>query len=368
MPYCKLTLVAALKATLIASCALTASAIPAGTSTHSSDVDPGIFLGQPLEKLTDFRKYGVSLASALGINDDHTIEVARGTYNKKYEAFIKCMALVVNKGEYRIPNGNLENEEFAFQALMDAGHRAKGAWKKSADHVSRPYVSLDTMGRRCFVYSYDGHEDVLDYIEQGRLDSIADVKTIARGVLRGIMFLHSAGIVHNDIKLENVMLSTVYTTNGIRLKPTLVDFDLASPLRRDGNGVVIPDHNLRGSPPYMPPEALTMTAADLSKKDVWAAGIVVYAMVANSFIFDHRDENKYKIAVMNSKVNGLPWSPIRSALSQYPKAQGWPLEAALYAMLTTLPQNRPSAQTCLAILNGQAHSDAWRAACRSIGD
>ena len=49
------------------------------------------------------------------------------------------------------------------------------------------------------------------------------VKELALQIANGVKYLHSFGIVHRDLKLENIMM----TDNSDSAKPVIVDFGLA---------------------------------------------------------------------------------------------------------------------------------------------
>ncbi|RKP25542.1 kinase-like domain-containing protein [Syncephalis pseudoplumigaleata] len=245
---------------------------------------------------------------------------------------------------------------------MEASNRANGKPRLGVNNVSRPYTKLDTLGKRCFVYSYDGDKNLAAYLKGKPLSGISFMKTITAGILSGLAYLHNAGIVHNDIKPHNVMLSTMSTKAGTKLKTTIIDFDLASPLNRDDNGDVILGRNDGGSLPYQPPEVFRSVASDLSKKDIWAAGIVLYEMITGTYLFDIGNYKTFSQGMLNLETTGIPWEPVFTKLRWYSAVQTRPLLNALRAMLAVSPQDRPSAETCLAILNGKAPSAAIREA------
>ncbi|KAF8317036.1 uncharacterized protein EI90DRAFT_3170803 [Cantharellus anzutake] len=96
----------------------------------------------------------------------------------------------------------------------------------------------------------------------------ADRLGIVRGVCRGLAHLHSCGVVHGDIKPENVVVSSSTQTGP---KPKLCDFRLSS---------VVDDFTTRAKAPstmgtirYTSPELMdgTVTGRD-ENSDVWAFG------------------------------------------------------------------------------------------------
>jgi len=91
--------------------------------------------------------------------------------------------------------------------------------------------------------------------------------------------LHGLGILHRDVKLENLLCDT--STRPPRVK--LCDFGHAV-TQRD----LMADRQFYGTPGYAAPEVV-QGPVWTAKADVWAMGIVMYAMLANSLPFDCED-------------------------------------------------------------------------------
>ena len=105
----------------------------------------------------------------------------------------------------------------------------------------------------------------------GRLEP-AEASEIARQAARGLHYAHEQGVVHRDVKPENILLtrdgSTLVADFGIA-RPT----DGSTPSGLTGTGIVV------GTPAYMSPEQAT-GAADLdARTDVYALGCVLYEML-----------------------------------------------------------------------------------------
>lgn len=94
-------------------------------------------------------------------------------------------------------------------------------------------------------------------MESGALP-VPEVLVIARQLLAGLAHLHTAGLVHRDVKPENCIF--------IGGKLTLADFGLLA--QADGGASLV------GTPRYMPPSGPMDTRAD-----VYAAGLVLYEML-----------------------------------------------------------------------------------------
>jgi tRNA A-37 threonylcarbamoyl transferase component Bud32 len=95
-------------------------------------------------------------------------------------------------------------------------------------------------------------------------------------VFDAVQYAHRQGIVHRDIKPDNVLLTE-------QLRPLLADFGLAriqsESLDVDEVGLIL------GTPYYMAPEQVLAEDVD-GRADVYALGILTYAIVAGRVPFD----------------------------------------------------------------------------------
>jgi serine/threonine-protein kinase len=105
--------------------------------------------------------------------------------------------------------------------------------------------------------------------ESGEQFSPAEVVQILLPASEGLSVVHRAGLVHRDIKPDNIMLTPVH-------RVVLMDFGLVLP-EFDVNG----KQRVAGSPPYMAPEALLNTGATGSGHlvDIFGLGAVAYELL-----------------------------------------------------------------------------------------
>ncbi|XP_050527835.1 testis-specific serine/threonine-protein kinase 2-like [Daktulosphaira vitifoliae] len=101
-------------------------------------------------------------------------------------------------------------------------------------------------------------------------------------ILDALSYIHKRGIVHRDVKCENVMLDD----SGRNVK--LVDFGLARNKMLDSNNQIIESSTFCGSYAYSSPELLRMLPHRQNMSDLWAATVVCYAMLCGQLPF--RDE------------------------------------------------------------------------------
>jgi serine/threonine protein kinase len=90
---------------------------------------------------------------------------------------------------------------------------------------------------------------------------------IASDILKGLKYSHSKGIIHNDIKLENIMIDK----NNV---PRIIDYGLSCTIVERGQwGEYC--NSTGGTPDYIPPEYISDNIR-LPASDLWALGITLY--------------------------------------------------------------------------------------------
>ena len=129
-------------------------------------------------------------------------------------------------------------------------------------------------GRQYIVFEYIDGENLKELVvRKGRLD-VREALEIALEVAHGLAFAHEHGLVHRDVKPQNVLL------NGDgRAKVT--DFGIARSLDVDGmtqTGTVL------GTSNYIAPEQASGKRVD-AHTDVYALGVVLYEMLAGEVPF-----------------------------------------------------------------------------------
>lgn len=155
---------------------------------------------------------------------------------------------------------------------------------------------------------------VIEYIEGLSLDTIIlrdgaldsyDAGLIAYDVARALLYIHSKGIIHRDIKPGNILISK----NG---QVKLTDFGIAS-LGADDDIDNKSKMEMLGTPAYMSPEQLENFSETDVKSDIYSFGVVLYEMLTglkpfmgelNSRFFSNIKKGKYyRIHKMNKEAS-----------------------------------------------------------------
>lgn len=110
--------------------------------------------------------------------------------------------------------------------------------------------------------------------QQGPLPLVR-ARAIASQILSGLAAIHRAGLVHGDMKSDNVLVDAAD-------RVTIIDFGLAR--SQGARPEWLDEHMLSGTPEYMAPE-LVMGRPITVAAEIYAVGVIVYEMVTGSTPF-----------------------------------------------------------------------------------
>ncbi|KAJ7689156.1 hypothetical protein B0H17DRAFT_643200 [Mycena rosella] len=106
-----------------------------------------------------------------------------------------------------------------------------------------------------------------------------------RFLLSGVEFLHKRGVVHNDIKPANILLSS-------KNIPVLVDFGFAEKYDMK-SGTAFHSNLSYGTPEYLSPERARGLPHDTRKSDVWSLGVTFFEILIGRTPFEHSDTEQF---------------------------------------------------------------------------
>ena len=155
--------------------------------------------------------------------------------------------------------------------------------------------------------------------------------SLAAQALDGLQAVHDAGIVHRDIKLDNVFVCDALPGLGRVVK--LLDLGVAKMLPGSGPApltVATEEGVSMGTPRFFSPEQATGAALD-GRCDVYAMGLVLYALLTGRTLFEQlRDVD----ALIEAHARTPPEPPSRFV--ELPVA----LEAGILRALAKQPEDR----------------------------
>jgi len=154
--------------------------------------------------------------------------------------------------------------------------------------------------------------ELLDRVTEKGYYTEHDAANIISQILAGVNYLHSRGIVHRDLKLENLVLSDPSDSALVKI----ADFGLSKYFT---NGSML--QTMCGSPQYVAPEILDVgivTQAYSPAVDMWSVGVILYILLSGYSPFD--DDND---AVLFEKIRCGEYSledPVWSEVSEDAKS------------------------------------------------
>ena len=168
---------------------------------------------------------------------------------------------------------------------------------------------------------------------------------IARQIALGLAHAHERGIVHRDLKTDNVMLVEEDEEPEV---VRLLDFGVAR-MRSDARLTQI--GQVIGTPPYMAPEQFMGADVD-ARADLYALGVILYEMLTGTPPFEAA--TVIELADLHMQA---PPPPIRD---RHPTAEvPAGLEAVVHRLLAKSPTDRfPSARALVAALKPPTRSAA----------
>lgn len=125
-----------------------------------------------------------------------------------------------------------------------------------------------------------------EYMENEKILSWKDAVHFVTQILRALQHAHERGIVHRDIKPQNIMMFTDGTIK-------VMDFGIAKFAREEGKTAT--DQAI-GTVHYISPEQARGDITD-AKSDLYSVGVMLYEMLTGQKPFD--TDNPVSIAVMH---------------------------------------------------------------------
>jgi len=164
---------------------------------------------------------------------------------------------------------------------------------------------------------------VRQLLEREQRLSVVDAARIARQVADALGYAHGRGIVHRDVKPDNVLLDG----SGHVL---VTDFGIAKAAQEASASQLTTEGMVVGTPHYMSPEQATGERVD-GRSDIYALGVVLYQMLAGTPPFE--GESAQSVLMKQATVEPVP---IRQLRGDVPAA----LAAVIERMLAKDPAER----------------------------
>ena len=161
-------------------------------------------------------------------------------------------------------------------------------------NIIKIYEVIDTKDTICMIMEYAEGGELFNYILERKYLSEDESRKIFQQLIDAISYLHQIGICHRDLKLENILFSSI-KKDYIKI----IDFGLSNlyltGVSSDNPSLAFGADFLEtpcGSPGYVPPEMILGCKYDGLISDIWSAGIILYSMLCGTLPFDDPNEEK----------------------------------------------------------------------------
>ncbi|MGH7717680.1 MAG: serine/threonine-protein kinase, partial [Gemmatimonadaceae bacterium] len=167
---------------------------------------------------------------------------------------------------------------------------------------------------------------------------IAETRRILLGVSEALAYAHARGVVHRDIKPDNILLDR---ETG---RPMVTDFGIARAVQESGDSRLTATGVAIGTPAYMSPEQAAGDRQIDGRSDLYSLGIVAYQMLAGQLPFNAASTP----TMLLKHISELPM-PIQQRRADLPED----LSAIVMTLLEKEPDHRlPDAAALVRALQG----------------
>lgn len=238
-------------------------------------------------------------------------EIARSN-DIVYEGYDPLMTRRVAVKEMNVPGGATPQQ--TEDRVQRFKREAQAAGRLNHPNIMTVYDVEEDNGRLFMAMEYlDGGTLRAEIDGKGKLETERAVE-IARAVLAGLAHAHALGVVHRDIKPDNVQI----LSNG---SIKITDFGIARLVFQPN---LTMDGQVFGTPSYMSPEQVVGKEID-PRSDLFSVGVMLYEMLTGVKPFAGDSVVAITYAIMNREPDplpeGVPWAlgeAVRRALEKTP--------------------------------------------------
>ncbi|KAH3756801.1 calcium/calmodulin-dependent protein kinase type 1 [Pelomyxa schiedti] len=279
--------------------------------TSANANDPFIFTREEVKRRCDVREI-YEICETLGYGSSG--KVVRAIHRKtRNEYAVK----IIKKGDLLPVNSpNISARRRArlrseFEVMSECRHR----------NIASLVEVIESEKEICFVQQLMRGGELLGRLLEKKRFSEEETRRVMRSVLSALQYMHKKGVVHRDLKLENV----VYESNQADSRICVVDLGLARFTDTDEHL-----HTPCGSSPYVSPELAGLVLSNNATQyyqrglplnnnqyyqkgvDMWSCGVIMYTLLAGypPFQADKNDELLEQIMEGFFYFHENPWSSI----------------------------------------------------------
>jgi len=163
------------------------------------------------------------------------------------------------------------------------------------DHpnIVKVHEMVKNFNQITLILEYIPGGSLLEHLNNPLFQSYEAIATIMEQLLSAVASLHDKGIIHKDIKLENIVFEEASPFSTLKL----IDFGYSE--RKDKSYT----KSSSGTIMYMPTEVFMMQYDE--KVDIWAIGVVLYLLLFKELPFKGRTSDEVVEDIFNKDLDSL---------------------------------------------------------------
>jgi serine/threonine protein kinase len=305
----------------------------------AAPLKPSEEISAPLTETLETPKEELTTGSTFADRYKIIEELGKGGMGKVYKVIDKeintKVALKLIKPEIAADEKTIERFRNELKTAREITHK----------NVCRMYDLNKEKGAYYITMEYVPGEDLKGMIRMTGQLSVGATVNIGKQVCEGLAEAHKLGVVHRDLKPQNIMIDKEGNAR-------IMDFGIARSLKTKGitgAGAMI------GTPEYMSPEQVEGKEAD-QESDIYSLGIILYEMAAGRVPFEgetpisvavkHKTETPRNPQELNAHVP-LDLSQVILKCLEKDKAKRYQSAAEVRSELARIAKDIPSAERAI---------------------
>lgn len=166
---------------------------------------------------------------------------------------------------------------------------------KTLNHpnVLKMYETFETDKHLMIALEYISGGDLLSFLRKRIKVSEQIAKFIFKQLMEGLKYMHSQGIIHRDVKLDNILIDTDSTIK-------LCDLGVSKLIRP---GEIMMEQC--GTPAYIAPEIIQGENYSGFGADLWSSGVVLYSLLSGTMPFKANNMNDLQNLIVSANYSEL---------------------------------------------------------------